>query len=172
MLSLPKICYWESTAKIPIARLHFRILKVFLTAGPRQRRKTKRTTPSPHLTQRHHGHMIHGFFCLMTNSPHRLAACHEERLAFFHPLDESLSRTPMRRPPGLLSTFHARPPPQIRSLALPRNPFDRARQATCHPPQPTVVKEVHQAKHGVCKAQGVSVQWAGMCEALGLRRMV
>jgi hypothetical protein len=153
------------------ARLQYQTPKVSLTAGPRRKRKTRRTTQSPHLNQRRHGHMIPGSSCLMTNSLRRLAACRAEHWASFHPLAESPSRTLMHQHPEHPSISHARPRPQIHSLALPRNPFDLAPQAICHPPQPIVVKEVHQAKHGVCTAREASVQWAEMCEALGRRRM-
>jgi hypothetical protein len=156
----------------PVARLLLRILKVFLMAGPRPNRKTKSTTPPPRLIRRHHGNMIPGYSCLMISNPHRLAACHAEHSASSHPLGESLSHIPMHQHLGHLSTFHAPPHPQIHSLAPLRNPSDRARQATCHPPQSIVVKGVRQAKHGVCTAQAVLVQWARMCEALGLRRIV
>jgi hypothetical protein len=157
---------------VRVAKSQLQILKVFPMAGPRRKRKTKRPTPSPPLMQKHHGNMIHGCSFLMTNSPHKSAACHVEHSASSHPLGGSPSHTQMHQHLGHPSTFHAPPHPRIHIPALPRNPFDRVRQAICHPPQPTAAKEVHQARHGVCTAQEVSVQWAETCEALGLHRMV
>ena len=171
MLFLLKIYSWESMVMVQTARLQFQILKVFLMAGPHPKRKTKRPTRSP-LKQRHHGNMIPGFSFLMTNSPHRSAACHAEHLASSHPLGGSRSPTRTHQHLGHPSTFHAPPRPRTHIPALPRSLFDHVRRATCHLPRPTAAKGAHQAKHGVCTAQEVSVQWVETCGALGLRRTV
>lgn len=171
MLFLLKIYYWESMAMVRVARPQFQILKVCLMAGPRRKRKTKRPIRSP-LMQKPHGNMIHGCSSLMINSPHRSAACHAEHLASSHPLGGSPSRTPTHQHLGRPSTFRAPPRPRIHIPALPRSLFDHVRRATCHLPRPTAAKGAHQAKHGVCTAQEVSVQWVETCGALGLRRTV
>jgi hypothetical protein len=171
MPSLPKIYYWASMVMARVARLLLQIPKVCLMAGPRRKRKTKRPTLPSCLMQKHHGNMIPGCSFLMINSPHRSAACRAEHLASSHPLGESHSLTLMLQHLEHPSTSHAPPRPRIHIPALPRNLFDRVRRAICHPPQPTAAREVHQAKHGVCTAREVSVQWAETCGAPALRKM-